>query len=116
MKIQFSEENNKDMERNYFEEERFLQAQKKVKAIKGFYWHLFWYLAVNIFLWVSLYSNLDTDENFFQFGSFAVAFFWGIGLFFHWLSVFGKNIFFSKDWEKRKIQELMERDLHNFEQ
>ncbi|MCF6279382.1 MAG: 2TM domain-containing protein [Flavobacteriaceae bacterium] len=104
------------MERDYFEEERYIMAQKKVKAIKGFYWHLFWYLAVNIFLWVPIYSSLDSDEGFFQFGHFATAFFWGIGLFFHWLGVFGKNIFFSKDWEKRKMKEYMDQDLHNFEE
>jgi hypothetical protein len=26
---------------------------------------------------------------------------------FHWYGVFGKNLFFSKEWEQKKIQELM---------
>ena len=32
------------MDNNYLEEERYIRAQKRVKKIKGFYWHLF-YLA-----------------------------------------------------------------------
>ena len=70
------------MENEFLEEKRYLRAQKKLKAIKGFYWHLFWYLAVNIFLWVSIIINLDEGESFFQYGHFFTAFFWGIGLFF----------------------------------
>ncbi len=98
------------MERDYLEEERYLRAEKRVKDIKGFYWHLFWYLAVNIFIWVSIYSNLDADESFFQYGHFAIALFWGMGLVFHCFLVFSKGFSFSKDWEERKIKELMEKD------
>ena len=103
------------MENDYLNEERYARAQKKIKEIKGFYWHLFWYLAVNIFL--TFGSSLG---NFFRFGElefgslnlgmFTVWFFWGIGLVGHWIRVFGKNIFFSKDWEERKIKEFMEKD------
>ena len=98
------------MDNNYLEEERYIRAQKKVKQIKGFYWHLFWYLVVNIFLLGVIYKNLGSDDNFFEFGHFSTVFFWGIGLFFHWLGVFGKNIVFSKDWEERKIREFMKND------
>ncbi len=98
------------MDNNYLEEERYLRAQKRVKKIKGFYWHLFWYLAVNIFLLAMIYKNLGTDESFFEYGHFTTPFFWGIGLFFHWLGVFGKNVVFSKDWEERKIKEFMNKD------
>ena len=38
------------MKHNYFEEERYERAKKRVKDIQGFYWHLFWYVAVNLFL------------------------------------------------------------------
>ena len=102
------------MENEYIEEKRYLRAQKKIKEIKGFYWHLFWYLAVNIFLWVSIFINLDVDESFFQYGHFFTAFFWGIGLFFHWFGVFGKNIAFTRDWEERKIKEFMDKDKFDY--
>lgn len=98
------------MDNNYLEEERYVRAQKRVKQIKGFYWHLFWYLVVNVFLLAIIYKNLGTNESFFDYGHFSTPFFWGIGLFFHWLGVFGRNIVFSKDWEERKVKEFMDKD------
>ena len=103
------------MENDYNEEKRYLRAKKRVKDIQGFYWHFFWYLVVNLFLtFGSTVSNLFNGESFdinqFNFGTFSVWFFWGIGLAAHWLHVFGKNIIFSKDWEERKIKEYMDKD------
>ena len=98
------------MERNYIEEERFLRAEKHVKKIKGFYWHLFWYVLVNLFLLAMIYRGLDADESIFEYGHFSTPFFWGIGLTFHWFGVFGKNIIFSKDWEERKTKEYIDND------
>jgi len=106
------------MEENFNNEERYRRAKKRVKDIKGFYWHLFWYLVVNIFLtFGSSIKLFVTDGTFnidhFNFGTFSVWFFWGIGLVSHWLHVFGANIIFSKDWENRKIKEYMDKDsLH----
>lgn len=103
------------MESNYSNEELYRKAEKRVKQIKGFYWHLFWYLAVNIFLtFGGPIKELITEGNFnlgsLDFGSFSIWFFWGIGLVGHWLHVFGMNIFFSRNWEERKIREYMEKD------
>ncbi len=107
------------MEKNYNEEKRYLRAKKRVKEIQGFYWHLFWYLAVNLFLtFGSTISNLFNGESFdvdhFHWGTFSIWFFWGIGLTAHWLKVFGKNILFSKEWEERKIKEIMDKDKSEF--
>lgn len=106
------------MNTDYSNEERYRRAEKRVKEIKGFYWHLFWYLAVNIFLTFGssirlFFSDGSFDVNNLSFESFSVWFFWGIGLVGHWLHVFGKHMFFSRDWEERKIKEYMEKD--NFE-
>lgn len=103
------------METNYSKEERYRRAEKRLKDIKGFYWHLFWYLAVNIFLTFGgtirgLFSDGSFDMNNFSFGNFSVWFFWGIGLVAHWLNVFGTNVFFSRNWEERKIKEFMDKD------
>ncbi|NNM18010.1 MAG: 2TM domain-containing protein, partial [Croceitalea sp.] len=38
------------------------------------------------------------------------AFGWGIGIFFHAINTFNLNPFFGRNWEKRKIQEFMEKD------
>ena len=46
-----------------------------------------------------------------NFGVYSTPLFWGIGLFFHWFGVFGtKFLGFGKDWEERKIKELMEKE------
>ncbi len=102
------------MKRDYFEEERYKRAKRKIKEIKGFYWHLFWYLAVNIFLtFGGMFRNFfngSFDFDNLNTGTFYIWFFWGIGLVSHWIKVFGKNIVFSKDWEERKIKEYMDRN------
>ena len=103
------------METNYSKEERFRRAEKRVKEIKGFYWHLFWYLAVNIFLTFGtsirgFFYNGSLDLGDYNSGTFTVWIFWGIGLAAHWLHVFGMNIFFSRNWEERKIKEYMDKD------
>jgi hypothetical protein len=38
---------------------------------------------------------------------------WGIGVGFHALGVFGPNLLFGKDWEDRKIKELMDKDKNH---
>jgi hypothetical protein len=97
---------------NYKEEERYLRAKKRVEKIKGFYWHLASYLIVNIFISSSkIISDLSEGKSFidafFDFGTFAVWIFWGIGIFFHAFGVFGKDIIFAKEWEDKKIQQFL---------
>ena len=38
---------------NFNKEEAYLRAKKKLKKLKGFYWHLAAYIVVNIFLIVN---------------------------------------------------------------
>lgn len=88
---------------------RIERARKRVKSIMGFYKHLTAYLTVNMFLLALNYFNLDEGEIFFEFSTFSTAFFWGIGLAFHAISVYGTNAFLGSEWEERKIREIMER-------
>ncbi|MFK5974470.1 MAG: 2TM domain-containing protein [Flavobacteriaceae bacterium] len=101
-------EDNKDRKRRR-------KARKKVEELKGFYKHLTAYLMVNVALSVfKIMGNLNNGESFgdafFDFGTFAVWFFWGIGLFFHGLKVFSVNPLFSKDWEEKQIQKYIEEE------
>ena len=107
------------MEKDFFEEERYLKAQKRVKAIKGFYWNLAWYLIINI-LWLVIIIYFDKEKSSFKYGFWNMGYglmanvsLWGIGLFFHWFVVFGRHFTFSKRWEERKIKELMKEDNNN---
>lgn len=96
---------------NKFEkEDQYIEAQKRLKELKGFHHHLFWYLLANIFVLLIIYINANDKYDFWSFGTFSTAFFWGIGLGFHAIGVFGKSVLFSKDWEKRKIKEFMDND------
>ncbi len=97
----------------YKREDAYLRAQKRLKEIKGFYWHAFWYVAVNIFIFVMIV--IKSDNGFWHFGTFSTPLFWGIGLAFHALNVFGKNLFFGKKWEQRKINEFLDKDKKRWE-
>ena len=96
---------------NYKKEEAYIKAKKKLEKLKGFYWHLFWYIIVNAFLLISIAYNLEDGEPLLSFAHLSTPIFWGIGLFFHFLGVFGVNILFGKQWEDRKIKEFMDKEL-----
>jgi uncharacterized integral membrane protein len=89
---------------------KYEKALQRVKKIKGFYTHLVVYLVINLMLVIVNVQNLDNGESYFQFKNFQTAFFWGIGLLAHGLSVFLPNMILGNNWEERKIKELMEKD------
>ena len=94
----------------YVNEEKYLKARKKLDKLIGFYWHLASYVLVNIFIIATIAFAAEDLSSIFNYGTFSTAFFWGIGLFFHWLSVFGSNIIFGNRWEERKMKELMDKE------
>ena len=96
----------------YLREEAYIRAKKKLDKLVGFYWHLAVYIIVNLFLIILI--GVNSDRGFWNFGTFATAIFWGIGLLFHFLGVFGPNFMFGKDWEKRKLKEFMDKDREEF--
>ena len=95
----------------YLREEAYLKAQNKVKRIMGFYRHLLVYILVNIFLIVLISSK--NDDPFFSFETFSTAFFWGLGLGFHALGVFGPDLVFGKSWEDRMMKKYMDKEKEN---
>jgi len=101
-------------------EERYNAAYKKVKKIKGFYSHLRIYVIINILIIVSTINNdfVGMGFNFngnglLDWHTYSTAFYWGIALSIHAFSVFGRDLFFSEDWEQKKIQEYMEKEAAN---
>ena len=85
------------------EDQKYKEAKKRVEEIKGFYGHLFAYVGVNITL---LVINLVTSPGGLWF--YWVSLFWGIGLFWHAMGVFVFSRFPGKNWEQKKIKELMD--------
>ena len=104
------------MEKEYLKEQQYLNAKKRVKEIKGFYSHFLIYLIINIFIsgiivFGLTYSGKSSfSESFTNFGVYSTWLFWGIGVFFHWISVFGFKNLFGSAWEEKKIKELMKKD------
>jgi hypothetical protein len=98
---------------------KLARAKKRLDELKGFYGHLAAYLLVNIGVTVMImYIRTNEGDAFgdvWDFGSFSVWFFWGIGLFFHALHVFSVNPIFSKRWEEQQIQKFMEQDKKDAE-
>jgi 2TM domain len=108
-------ESNNNAQDNFNKEEAYLRAKKKFDKLKGFYWHLAAYVVVNIFLIITVTSQFEENESFWSFETFATAIFWGIGLAFHFMGVFGPDFLFGKDWENRKINEYMDKDKRHWE-
>lgn len=98
------------MERNYHDEELYKVAKKRIKEIKGFYIHLMAYIFVNTFLLIINKKIFVNNIVNIQVEDFSLMFFWGIVLFAHWIGVFGTKLFLGKDWEEKKIKELMEKE------
>ena len=90
------------------EEIKYQEAQKQVKKIKGFYTHLIVFILVNIYVIIKKTQHIDEGETIWH--AFKLAFFWGIGLVFHGLKTFDIIPYFGKNWEERKIKEMMDKE------
>lgn len=95
------------------DEIKYREAVRRVKRIKGFYTHALIYLVINIMIVIVNIQNLNEGESYFQFHNFFTAFFWGIGLLAHGLSVFLPGMILGNNWEERKIRELMDKEKTN---
>ncbi len=90
------------------EQERYYQAKKRVEELKGFYGNLISYIIFNTFF---LVLNLLTSPD--ELWFFWPLLGWGIGVLFHAMKVFDFFPFLNKNWEERKIKELMEKEKQN---
>ena len=90
---------------DYLETKRYERAKEHVNKLKGFYGNLGMYLIfIPIFIWLNIRSGTG-----FPWAIFPIAG-WGIGVLAHAAETFNWNPFFGKDWEERKIRELMDDD------
>jgi len=86
-------------------QEVYQRAKKRVEAKIGFYIHLAVYVGVNILL---IIINLSTSPEYLWFKWPLLG--WGIGLFFHGMSIFvfsGKKI---EGIKEKMIEKEMKRD------
>ena len=92
-------------------EEKLKRAKKRIEQIREFYTHLAVYIVVNLIIAaVNLNQFGWRTEDGYLWAIFSTPVFWGIGLAFHALHVFGINGIFGKKWEERQIAKFMEQD------
>ncbi len=87
------------------ENENYEDAKKRVVEIKGFYHHLFVFIIVNIGVVI---VNLITSPH--ELWFYWALLGWGIGLFAHGFNTFGTHGIFGKDWEKRQIKRIIDKE------
>ena len=90
------------------ENSKYVKAVERVEKLKEFYQNLASYCLVIPFL---IFINLRVSPGFHWF--WFPIFGWGIGLVFHFLDVNNYNIFLGKNWEEKKIKEMMEEEKNN---
>ena len=95
------------MEAKNTTDESYIEAKKKVKIIRGFYIHLGIFLLVNTIVLLVLSMIESNDDMFWEYYPIAG---WGIAIALHYFLVFGFDYVFGKNWEERKIRELIDRD------
>ena len=86
-------------------QEVYQRAKKRVEAKIGFYIHLAVYVGVNILL---IIINLSTSPEYIWFKWPLVG--WGIGLFFHGMSLFVFSGEKFKGIKEKMIEKEMKRD------
>ncbi len=89
---------------------QYQRAKRYVERLRGFYAHLFVYIAVNAMIVVYNCANLKPGESYFEFKNFFTLTFWGIGLVAHGAVVFLSKNSYLQNWEEKKIREIMEKE------
>ena len=87
------------------DDERYRRARARVEQLRGLYIHAVIYLMINLGI---IAINLLTSPGIFWFVWPLLG--WGIGLAAHAVAVYGAGERWGREWEERKIRELMERD------
>jgi hypothetical protein len=83
------------------DDQDYLRARRRVKAIKGFYLHVSIFVPVVALLFVL--NAMTPGAWWVQW----VFFGWGIGIAAHAIAVFGLAGWLGSDWEEKKIREIM---------
>ena len=91
------------------ENSKYVRAVKRVEKLKEFYQNIASYCIVIPFL---IFINLRFSPGFHWF--WFPMFGWGIGLTFHFLEVNNYNVFLGKNWEEKKIEELMKKQQNKY--
>ena len=98
-KIKSFDRATKDQKINY------IQAQRRVNNLKEFYTNL---IAFSVVIPILAYINYTTNWDYKWFIYPMIG--WGIGLIFNFLRVSNHAFFLGKDWEDKKVKEIMNKE------
>ena len=101
------------MEKELTQEQKYILAKKNVEKIAKFYKHLATYFIINVFLSaIFIVGDINDGDTFTtavsDYHNYKIWFFWGIGIVFQALNIFGLSLFMDKDWEEKKIKKYMD--------
>jgi hypothetical protein len=85
--------------------ERYDRARRRVRELRAFYLHATVFVAVNVLLHV---INFIAAPG--AYWAFWPLLGWGIGLLAHAAATYRWMPFAGKEWEERKIRELMDKE------
>ena len=91
-------------QKNYISEKRYERAKERVENLKGFYIHFSIYLIM-----VPVFIFLNFRSTGFPWAIFPIVG-WGLGVAGHAMEAFNYNPILGKNWEEKKIRELMKKD------
>ncbi|MEM9649550.1 MAG: 2TM domain-containing protein [Bacteroidota bacterium] len=100
-------------------EASFLRAKKRVRQIRGFYTHLAVFLVFNVIMYAVKDSTMALIieesgihevgfENYLHWQFWTITLSWAAIILIQGLKLYGRPLI--ANWEKRKIQEYMQRD------
>lgn len=104
--VSYAVEEKKEIMRQTMDYQKRKRAKEKVKKIKGFYGNVTSYCIIIPFLVFVNYFTTGFEFPWFLFPMTG----WGIGILFHYMDTYGYNVFLGKNWEERKIRDLMDKD------
>jgi len=91
----------------FISEKKYERALERVEKLKGFYIHFTIYLIM-----IPVFIFLNYRSGGFPWAIFPIVG-WGFGVAGHAMETYSYNPFLGKNWEEKKIKELMEKDQTN---
>lgn len=89
--------------------EAYLRARQKTEELKSFYYSLMSYcvfIPILVYIWYE-YTPFTIQWFWFPTG------FWGLGLVTQAIKIYGKDVPFGDQWEKKKIEKFMKEEKEN---
>ncbi len=89
-----------------FKDDKYKRAVSRVSAIRKYYGSVIMFILFTIiFVSVNYYSNGLRYPWFLW-----IIGFWGLGIFIEGFKLFGLDLMLGRNWEKRKIKEVMRKE------